>query len=171
MERMAQRMVLDLTGLFAAEGESLSVDETMDLSDLSFSGHTPVDTVRFTGRVHNRAGVVELEGRAVFLYRAPCDRCTAWVERGMTVPVRHTLVQSLHEEERDGELMPVPDGKLDLDELVSADVVLSLPAKFLCEPDCKGLCPQCGKNLNEGECDCKHSHVDPRLEALKQLLE
>jgi uncharacterized protein len=41
----------------------------------------------------------------------------------------------------------------------------------LCREDCKGICPQCGKNLNLGPCDCKVENVDPRLEILKQLLD
>ena len=49
------------------------------------------------------------------------------------------------------------------------DVVLNLPSKVLCKDDCKGLCPQCGKNLNDGPCDCKEP-VDPRLAGLLELL-
>ena len=41
----------------------------------------------------------------------------------------------------------------------------------LCKPDCKGLCPQCGKNLNEGKCGCSARQVDPRLEILKKLID
>ena len=59
---------------------------------------------------------------------------------------------------------------LDLDELVYSDIVLLTPPKYVCSEDCKGLCPTCGKNLNEGECACDKQHTDPRLEALRQLL-
>lgn len=45
-----------------------------------------------------------------------------------------------------------------------------MPTKMLCKPDCKGLCCKCGKNLNDGPCDCQKD-VDPRLEALLQLLD
>ena len=64
----------------------------------------------------------------------------------------------------------VPDGKLDLSQLALEDVFLSLPSKLLCSEDCKGICPQCGKNLNEGPCDCK-KEIDPRLAALLDLLD
>ena len=40
----------------------------------------------------------------------------------------------------------------------------------LCREDCKGLCPHCGKDLNEGPCGCEPRQIDPRLEALKKLL-
>ena len=58
---------------------------------------------------------------------------------------------------------------LDLDELVIEDVFLSLPSRFLCKSDCKGLCNYCGHDLNESDCGCKKP-VDPRLAALQQLL-
>jgi uncharacterized protein len=60
--------------------------------------------------------------------------------------------------------------RLNLDELVEEDVNLALPTKYLCKDDCKGLCSSCGKNLNNGQCDCK-APIDPRMEALLQLLE
>ena len=60
---------------------------------------------------------------------------------------------------------------LDLEELVIADVILSMPAKLLCREDCKGLCPTCGINLNKESCGCDKKKVDPRLEALRALLD
>jgi uncharacterized protein len=44
-----------------------------------------------------------------------------------------------------------------------------LPTKRLCSEDCKGLCPYCGKDLNEGRCDCEVDEIDPRFEVLKKL--
>ena len=48
---------------------------------------------------------------------------------------------------------------------------MALPMKPLCKPDCKGLCPSCGKDLNLGACGCTHETIDPRWEALKALKE
>ena len=53
--------------------------------------------------------------------------------------------------------------------LLWEEFVLSLPVKPLCRPDCKGLCPQCGKNLNDGTCSCIREEGDPRLAALRGL--
>jgi len=50
-------------------------------------------------------------------------------------------------------------------------VQVALPMKPLCRPDCKGLCVECGKDLNLGPCGCAHESVDPRWEALKALKE
>ena len=61
------------------------------------------------------------------------------------------------------------DDQIDLGQLILEQFHLALPMKPLCSATCKGLCPQCGTNLNTGSCDCKPEWVDPRLEALKQL--
>jgi uncharacterized protein len=59
--------------------------------------------------------------------------------------------------------------EIDLGQLMEEQFYLSLPMKPLCTPDCKGLCPQCGKNLNRETCDCKRDWDDPRFAALREL--
>ena len=53
----------------------------------------------------------------------------------------------------------------------SYDLLLELPSKMLCQEDCRGLCPICGKDLNEGPCGCEHDTTDPRWDALKSLFQ
>jgi uncharacterized protein len=84
-----------------------------------------------------------------------------------------TLEKSLAPEiagEDNDEIILVEDLKLDLDELVYTEIIISLPMKHLCRADCKGICSGCGKNLNEGECNCSTKQIDPRLQALADLL-
>jgi len=56
---------------------------------------------------------------------------------------------------------------LDIMPQIEESIFSLLPTKVLCREDCKGLCPNCGKDLNEGECDCKDDSIDPRLDALR----
>ena len=63
------------------------------------------------------------------------------------------------------------DGFVDLNPLVRQLSVLAIPMQPFCRPDCKGLCLQCGQNLNIDSCDCKTDDVDPRLESLRSLLD
>jgi uncharacterized protein len=58
---------------------------------------------------------------------------------------------------------------IDLGQLMREQFYLSLPMKPLCVAECRGLCPQCGTNLNRGSCDCRRDWEDPRLAALKNL--
>jgi uncharacterized protein len=60
------------------------------------------------------------------------------------------------------------DGLL-LEDVLREQVLLALPLKVTCRPDCKGLCPQCGKNLNQEQCSCSKEVEDPRWAALKDV--
>ena len=62
------------------------------------------------------------------------------------------------------------DGMLDVIELLREQFQLALPMKPLCSDACRGMCPQCGTNLNRTECACRPQWEDPRLAALKGLL-
>ena len=62
------------------------------------------------------------------------------------------------------------DDQIDLRELIAEQLHLAMPMKALCSEDCKGLCPQCGTNLNTGTCSCDQQWTDPRLSVLKNLV-
>lgn len=69
-----------------------------------------------------------------------------------------------------GELFIGEDGYIDLAPLVRELTLLELPIQPICRPDCQGLCQECGFNLNDGDCGCTNDEIDPRLAALKSLL-
>jgi uncharacterized protein len=58
---------------------------------------------------------------------------------------------------------------LDLTEALRQYIVIATPMKPLCSPDCAGICPHCGKDLNKGLCNCPDEHVDPRWAELLKL--
>jgi uncharacterized protein len=63
------------------------------------------------------------------------------------------------------------DDKIDVNQIVREQIYLALPMKPLCKEDCRGLCSQCGTNLNLSKCSCEKDLVDPRLAKLKTLLD
>lgn len=62
------------------------------------------------------------------------------------------------------------DGWLELTSLLREQSWLVIPMKPVCSPECKGLCPQCGADLNKESCACVREQIDPRLALLKELL-
>jgi uncharacterized protein len=72
-------------------------------------------------------------------------------------------------EEEDLETSYYRDDQIDLNELLREQFYLALPMKPLCRDDCKGLCSQCGTNLNTASCDCAPAWEDPRLAGLREL--
>ncbi len=163
-------MIIDLESIFNVEGLSVQLDYDLDLSGEELEGVYPFRTpVHVKGAVSNETGIVEINAVASFDFTIPCSRCAAEYTETMEVDVCHTLVRSVNNEDND-DLMQVTDLRFDVDPLVTEDIFLALPFKFLCSEDCKGLCVKCGKNLNDGPCSCK-SDTDPRWDALLQLLD
>ncbi len=70
----------------------------------------------------------------------------------------------------EGEVTVGMDGNADLGPVVRELSLISMPMQAICRKDCKGLCPECGQNLNEAECSCDRTAIDPRLAALQKLL-
>ena len=164
-------MLLDLRKVFVEEIKELPFSGTSDLSDKEIGGSYPfVTPITYSGTVKRFAGEAQMEAEVSFTFEIPCDRCTEMISREYRYHFSHMLVRTLNQEDNDDYIL-VEDEKLDVDELLRADILLELPTKFLCKPDCKGLCSQCGQNLNLGECDCDKRRIDPRLEVLQQLIQ
>ncbi len=97
-----------------------------------------------------------------------CHRCLAEVKLNLSSCVTRELFETLDREDGD-EFVILDNGSVDLTPILEEDILLNLPLQILCDEDCKGICPQCGINLNEGNCTCDDQKIDPRLEALKNL--
>lgn len=109
-----------------------------------------------------------------------CSRCLT----EFAYPVRFQIEEEFHPtiDILTGARLPQPEDAdqatridihhiLDLTEIVRQNLTLALPMVPLCRNNCLGLCPNCGKNWNEGDCDCETEELDPRLAALKELLD
>ena len=164
-------MLLNLRDVFISPGASKQLDYRLDLSSLTYGGIKPFEKpISVFAKAENKAGLVRLELNVSFTYFGSCDRCGVDLQRDFNESFHHILVVSLSGD-CDDEYIETPDYEIELDELVTEDILLELPGKLLCKDDCKGLCAKCGKNLNEGDCQCDNNRIDPRLEVLKQLLD
>ncbi|HCR44310.1 MAG TPA: nucleic acid-binding protein [Ruminococcaceae bacterium] len=149
-------MLLDLKDLFAEKTESRPFDYSIDLSGISMNGVYPfVSPVRVKGEAKSLDGSALLSAFVSFDFSIPCDRCARQVDRHYGFKFSHVAVPYLENKDDAGELIEAVNGVLNLDDLIREDILLELPTKFLCRADCRGLCPRCGKNLNDGPCDCE----------------
>ena len=165
-------MLLGLSKIIDCPGQSVPFSVSVDLSDLCYGVSYPVsEPVLAQGTVRNTAGVLMMEGQVRTTIHGICDRCAGSFDREVTFPIDVVLVTELANEENEDEwVFPLEGDSADLDDIVRTVFVLNLDSKLLCKEDCKGLCPRCGKNLNDGPCNCQ-KELDPRFAALKQLLE
>lgn len=165
-------MLLGLSKIIDCPGQSIPFSVSVDLSDLCYGVSYPVsEPILAQGTVRNTAGVLMMEGQVRTTIHGICDRCAGSFDREVTFPIDVVLVTELANEENEDEwVFPLEGDSADLDDIVRTVFVLNLDSKLLCKEDCKGLCPRCGKNLNDGPCNCQ-KELDPRFAALKQLLE
>ena len=165
-------MLLGLSKIIDCPGQSVPFSTSVDLSDLRYGISRPVsEPVLAQGVVRNTAGVLMMKGSVTTTIHGICDRCAAEFTRDIDFPIDVVLVTELASEENEDEwVFPLVGDSADLDDIVRTVFVLNLDSKLLCKEDCKGLCPRCGKNLNDGKCTCE-KELDPRLAAFKQFLE
>jgi uncharacterized protein len=132
--------------------------------ELAFDIHKDKDKFRLEGTVRS-----ELElpcSRCLEPYRLPID--AAFDIRYLPASQASTDVEQ-EVGEGDLETSFYRDDEIDVNELLREQFYLALPMKPLCSDACKGLCPQCGTNLNTGTCDCAPGWQDPRLAALRDF--
>lgn len=147
-------MILDLKSVFREKGSSIPLDYALDFSEETLRGEKPLKTpVTVNGTIGNRAGVVSMQAKVTAEYSAPCDRCAADCTRTYVIEIDRILVDELSNQADDDKLL-LEDMKLDLYQSCFEEIVLNLPIKHLCNDSCKGICPSCGKNLNDGLCAC-----------------
>ena len=170
--RKGNSMLLGLAKIIDNPGTSVSFSTSVDLSDLCYGVSNPVtEPVVAEGMVRNTAGVMVMTGDITTCIHGVCDRCAESFDREVHFPIDVVLVTEMANEENEDEwVFPLEGDSADLDDIVRTVFVLNLDSKLLCKEDCAGLCHRCGKNLNDGPCNCQ-KELDPRFAALKQLLE
>ena len=164
-------MQLGLSSIIDCPGGSISFTDSVDLSDLLYGTSYPVtEPVVASGTVRNTAGVLVMTGMIRTCIHGTCDRCAADFHRDVEFPIDVVLVEELSNEENEDEwVVDLKGDSADLEEIVRTVIVLNMDSQLLCDPDCKGFCGGCGKNLNHESCTCQ-KEIDPRLAALQQLL-
>ena len=167
-------MVLDMRPMLRGEVDRISIDYL--LTPEGPNGATFNGDAHVVGEVTDEAGYMHLSLTATVAYQTECARCLEpvsgdfSVELERTVAAQGTLSEKQLEENVD-EYAVIEDGKLDLDETIREELLLSFPMRFVCREDCQGLCPKCGKPRRLGDCGCPTFEPDPRLAVLKQLFD
>ena len=173
-------MKLDLRALLAGEFRTLpfrfqlappSADSNPKSSLWGVDFPSPMEV---SGDIVNTAGYMRMRLNLSLDYVAPCARCLRDVRGSFSYDLEKTVapasqLEGLDEDKKD-EFAVVEDGFLDMDEQLLEILEIEFPVRFLCSSDCKGLCPKCGADLNEGPCGCEGEEIDPRLAPLKEIL-
>ncbi len=165
-------MRLDLKKLIGSPGTQIPFSTTPDLSEYEFDGIIGFpEPLTAAGTVTNHAGALVLRAELHAALRCVCARCLKEFDRPYVLETEAALCETEPEDaDTDMDIYLLDGDCIDTDEIVVTAFVLSLDQRQLCSEDCRGICPRCGKNLNDGPCDCR-AESDPRLAVLGQLLE
>ena len=162
-------MKLNLREIIDVPGGVVPFEQELDETRLDFASVIGYDEPPFaSGEVRNTAGVLTVEGEITAEFTCVCDRCGAEFHTEKVTEVEAPVVTG--GESDDPAAFALEGDWLDLDDVLETAFILDMESKFLCREDCRGICSECGKNLNEGPCACRKK-PDPRLAVLEQLLD
>lgn len=161
-------MICDVSTVINNEGAQVAITGTVEVSD--FTPDIQVTTCSVDGKIACSGGVLALTATVSAELKTSCARCLKEIVLPLTFDFSETLVLSGQETDADVDSVIFFEGKeIDVGEIAINNLLLNVSSKYLCNDSCRGLCPKCGKNLNEGDCDCDFVEIDPRWEKLKNF--
>jgi uncharacterized protein len=168
-------MLIRLNKFLSSDQISLKIDKNFTIDDEAFLSDTHLHkNINFKGEAFKVDGSILLNGIIKYTFSDQCARCLTHFDNTIETEFKAVLSDCPKENEKDNESdeiqLKITDGCIDPEEDIKQMIYLSMPMKSLCKPDCKGICPNCGVNLNYEECKCKDNLIDPRFEKLKDLL-
>ncbi len=164
-------MLVNVTDVFTSEGKSSTVRFTCPITEVVHEGtayrlkECSTVSLKLSGMEKGKAlAEVSLHVTAMLA----CDRCLSEVEYPFDLTIVREVVspEIATDDEREEQDSFMEGYALNIDRLIENEIMLSWPMKVLCRPDCKGLCPVCGKDLNTGACGCDTFVPDPRMAAI-----
>ncbi len=166
-------MDINIASIKNYEGKSVPIDCAIALEGRPGDDFKIIGPVSVKGLIRNFGGTIELSAKGGAKLEMICDRCAG----EFTEDVVFDISESFKENERfergseneNPDIIYFSGDSIDLDEYVYSNLVVSLPGKHLCRDDCKGLCPMCGADLNNGECGCDTRPIDPRFDILDTI--
>ncbi|MGE5371008.1 MAG: YceD family protein [Solirubrobacterales bacterium] len=169
---MLLQLDLSWLKLHPKETQKFHLSESADKLGLSFEGFRFVDDVDCDLTVTNTGKLLVSEGTLAVTVEAGCARCLKPVREAFSIPFSVEFCAEENRPDFEGEesFVYFTEPQINMADIISETVLVNLPLRFLCQDDCRGLCAACGADLNIGECGCVKDEIDPRWEALKQMM-
>lgn len=167
-------MLIDVKELMNKKKRDLFVQIEYNKKPLHALGEDVCFTepVKITGKVRRDNDSLIFEGEAICKLRLKCSKCLTNFSYELNLDVEEEFQKNVDEKNLD--VFGIKDNNIDLDQVLNYNIISSLPIRFVCSEECKGLCPMCGTNLNISTCNCscndEEENIDPRLAKLQNLL-
>jgi uncharacterized protein len=164
------------------EHRRIRFDETLQAGQIDFSGEdivqgSPLHAAGTAELLEHTGGELSIQGRLTVEMTAQCDRCLGRarfpLDQSFDLFYRPMAEIAREEEvaidEGEAEIGFYQGGGIELEDILREQVLLALPMQRVCSDACKGICPVCGRNRNETECDCRVETPNDRWGALRNL--
>ena len=155
-------MRVNISDILRNESTGLEVEYSGKVEGLEnpVNGYNLAENVNFKGNITRLKGLLNLKGVLEFCYDVSCYRCLDNIHRNVSIDVDEKILDASKASPRE-DVFTYEGYYLDMDIIFKNYIVLNLPMKQLCSEECKGLCPVCGKNLNNEECNCNEKeHIN-----------
>ena len=155
-------MYLDVSKIYGTNGDRISFELSGNLEDTDYV----TGPVNIKGAAESTGSSIFVSGKGEAFALLPCDRCLETVNLKLSFDFSENFTG---ESESCGVSVIQNKDSIDLGPVIKEAVISAFPMKILCKEDCKGLCSQCGTNLNHSSCDCDASFINPKFDALRSL--
>ncbi len=164
-------MIVSVNEALRRVGEPFPFQWEGELKPQTYAGETVtfVGTAKLAGTYVYDGKTFRVDAEAEASYETTCARCGRPMVETLSFSFSERFVRSVFKTE-DDELYPYEGEKLDLTEAFFDNLFLEMPMTTVCSESCKGLCPVCGADLNQGQCSCLTQNIDARFSALESLL-
>ena len=165
-------MKLDLSQIFDEEICNLDLDENLNIDTSNEAFETKSDIklekpVNIAGGIYLTDDGVYLNAKITYEYIESCARCltefSQKIETVLSAKIIEKSNQQTEDDDDDEETIVYYDSRdseLEIEEVITPYILLSLPMKSICDESCKGLCVKCGVNFNLDQCDCDKEDID-----------
>lgn len=173
-------MKFDVSKLLQKSGNRERYRETWEPENISIDDdlYSIENPLKVSFLFYNEEGIIEADGSYEGILKYYCNRCLKDLQEQLNgtikarfYPPERDLSEDINDTDQDELYLGnySSDETIDIGSVVMEDLVLNRPMQVLCQPDCKGLCPECGTNLNEENCGHEKESIDPRLSEFREM--
>lgn len=165
-------MTIDVSGILKELGGRIEVNGEVEIGEFEFSGerYSLEAPLKVSGIISNNGKALVLTADVEAELCTRCARCLDEIIVDAGFSMEESFAQSESKIPEDDEIIVFDGYTIELDDIIEDNLIMNIEGRYLCEEDCKGLCPQCGANLNDGECGCNREFIDPRWSGLADLM-
>ncbi|MFW2488353.1 YceD family protein [Clostridium chromiireducens] len=164
-------MKVQISDIVSGKDRGKKIDYTFEIPAFDFEGDT-IKSLGFcevVGAISSDSDILVLNAKIKADLEMICSRCLDTFIYPIDIDIEERFTTNRNSE--NDEAIVVMDDVLNITEIVETSIISTLPIKRVCKNDCKGLCQECGCNLNYDSCSCQKEDVDIRFEALRGLFD